>query len=87
MRQKKQKKQWKEYSPAARVSIILIGLVQVTLLSAALLDIRRRPAAAINGSKAIWSALAFVNFVGPIAYFMYGRKEGAKPIAATTEAG
>jgi hypothetical protein len=57
-----------------RRSIVLAGIVQVTLLIAALIDIRRRPAEAINGSKLLWTALAFVNFVGPIAYFIFGRK-------------
>jgi hypothetical protein len=57
-----------------RRGIVLSGLVQFALLAAALLDIRRRPADEINGSKLLWTGLAFVNFVGPIAYFIFGRK-------------
>ena len=38
-----------------------------------LIDIRRRPAADIRGSKRVWTALAFVNFIGPLAYFRFGR--------------
>jgi hypothetical protein len=57
-----------------RRGIVLSGLVQFALLAAALLDIRRRPADEINGSKLLWTGLAFVNFVGPIAYFVFGRK-------------
>jgi hypothetical protein len=66
--------QWNELSAGQRRGIVLAGVVQIALLAAALLDIRRRPADAINGSKLLWTALAFVNFVGPIAYFIFGRK-------------
>jgi hypothetical protein len=78
----KHKKHWKEYSTTSRVTIVIIGLVQITLLVAALWDIRRRPAESINGSKKMWFALAFVNFVGPITYFLFGRKQGAQLIPA-----
>jgi hypothetical protein len=27
-----------------------------------------------QGSKKLWVAAAFVNFVGPLAYFMFGRR-------------
>jgi hypothetical protein len=79
----KQKKQWKELSATTRMRIVVMGIVQFVLLAAALWDIRRRPAEAINGSKKLWYALAFVNFVGPIAYFVVGRKQGAElmPVA------
>jgi predicted membrane protein len=72
----KQKKQWKDFSTMTRVRIIVMGIVQISLLVAALWDIRRRPAEAINGSKKMWYGLAFVNFVGPISYFLFGRKQG-----------
>jgi hypothetical protein len=55
---------------------VLQGIIQLALLAAALRDIHRRPAEEINGSKWLWSAGAFVNFmgIGPIAYFAFGRK-------------
>ena len=68
------KMQWSELSAGQRRGIVLAGVVQIGLLAAALFDIRRRPADQINGSKLLWTALAFVNFVGPIAYFIFGRK-------------
>jgi hypothetical protein len=39
-------------------------------------DIYRHPAEEIRGTKWLWSAAAFVNFmgIGPIAYFLFGRK-------------
>jgi hypothetical protein len=72
------KKQWKDFSTATRVRVVVLGIVQVGLFIAALWDIRRRPAEAINGSKKLWYGLAFVNFVGPISYFLFGRKHGAQ---------
>jgi hypothetical protein len=40
------------------------------------LDIYRRPAEQIKGSKWLWSAMAFANYmgIGPIAYFVFGRR-------------
>lgn len=68
-------KRWQDLSGWQRVSIVVMGTIQVGLLLAALWDIRRRPAEAIRGSKRFWAAAAFVNYVGPIAYFAVGRKQ------------
>jgi len=70
----KKKKKWSELSGPAKAGTVLIGLIQISLLIAALIDIRRRPAEEINGSKALWTGIAFINTVGPIAYFVKGRK-------------
>lgn len=67
-------KQWKDFSTGQKLSIVALGIVQFSLLITALVDIRRRPAEQINGSKRMWTALAFVNYVGPLAYFAFGRK-------------
>ena len=48
--------------------------VQISLLVAALADLRRRPADQLRGTKAMWTAVSFVNFVGPLAYFAFGRR-------------
>jgi hypothetical protein len=68
------RKQWHDLSTAQKVSAVVLIAAQLALLVAALVDIRRRPADKINGSKRLWSAVAFVNFIGPIAYFRFGRK-------------
>ncbi len=67
-------KRWQDLSDIQKIAFILLSFIQVGLLVAALWDIRRRPAAEINGSKLLWTIVAFVNFVGPLAYFMLGRK-------------
>jgi hypothetical protein len=78
-------KKWSELSTGTRVRIILFGLIQVSLMVAALVDIRKRPAEQIKGSKKMWTALAFVNWVGPIAYFVIGRKRGVVSDVAVSE--
>jgi Phospholipase_D-nuclease N-terminal len=67
-------KQWKDLTVAQKRSLVLLGVLQLVLLAAALIDIRRRPADAINGSKRLWTAVVFVNYIGPISYFLFGRK-------------
>lgn len=71
---KKAKKTWKEMSPAARAGFVAVGIVQVALMLAAQRDISKRPAAQINGPKAAWRAAALINFIGPLGYFILGRK-------------
>jgi hypothetical protein len=57
-------KKWSNLTPREKAPFVLRGLVQFALLAAALADIQRRPAEEINGSKWLWSAVAFVNFMG-----------------------
>lgn len=68
------KQRWSDLSTERRAAILAAGAVQLGLLGAALADLRRRPRAEVNGSKALWAAVSFVNFVGPLAYFAFGRK-------------
>ena len=70
-------KQWKDLTHAQQRGIVLLGVLQLALLITALIDIRRRPADAINGSKRLWTAVVFINGIGPIAYFLFGRKRPA----------
>ena len=69
-----QKKRWSELSPGVRAGVVAAGAAQLSLLAAALIDLRRRPARRINGDKRVWTAVSFVNFIGPLAYFAFGRK-------------
>jgi len=71
---KHHKKRWSDMSRGQRAATITGSIIQVGLLAAALWDIDHRPAAGIKGSKKAWTAASFVNFIGPIAYFVFGRK-------------
>ena len=68
------RKQWKDLSRAQRTRIVVQAAIQMALAAWALWDIRHRPANKIKGSKRLWTLAAFVQPVGPIAYFLFGRK-------------
>ena len=76
------RKQWKHLSPGARVGMIGAILVQIALLGAALRDLRARPADEVRGPKGLWMAVAFINYVGPLAYFLVGRKPATRTLPA-----
>jgi hypothetical protein len=67
-------KRWSELSTGQRRGIVFSGVVQVALLIAALVDIWRRSEEEIRGDKRLWTAAAFVNFIGPVSYFLFGRR-------------
>ena len=70
------RKSWNDLDPGQQRAIVAAGMVQVLLAAAALWDLRRRPSEQVRGPKKLWAAAAFVNFVGPLAYFAFGRRRG-----------
>jgi hypothetical protein len=74
-------RRWSELVPTERATIVLLGAVQAGLLAAALRDVRRRPADELTAPKPVWVAACFVNFLGPIAYFAFGRRGPRRPSA------
>lgn len=73
------KKRWNELARPQRIAALVAVSVQLSLLATAQVDILRRPAAEINGSKLFWRLVVFINFLGPMAYFLFGRKRKAHP--------
>lgn len=71
------KRHWRDLSSRQRCGILVASTAQLTLLLAALRDLHRRPADQINGSRGVWVAVSFVNFVGPLSYFLFGRRRRA----------
>ena len=69
------KKRWQDLTVVEKIGVGLMGAVQLMLLLAALWDIRRQPADEIKGGKGWWIAAVFVNFVGPISYFLFGKRK------------
>ncbi|MEE4025585.1 PLDc N-terminal domain-containing protein [Gordonia sp. PKS22-38] len=69
-----EKKRFSQLSPRSRALIIVGAVVQFALQGAALRDLKRRPAAQVRGPKQLWLGVSFLNYVGPIAYFVVGRK-------------
>jgi Phospholipase_D-nuclease N-terminal len=68
------RRRWSALSGRQRGGIIVVGVVQASLSVATLVDLRRRPSTQIRGSKRLWTAAAFVNYVGPLAYVTFGRR-------------
>ncbi len=68
------KKRFSQLPPRSRALIIVGAIVQFALQGAALRDLKRRPAELVKGPKPLWVALSFLNYFGPIAYFVVGRK-------------
>ncbi len=70
-------RKWSEMSTAERVGAAALGTIQVTMAVVAWLDLAKRSADQVNGPKGLWAAIIGVNVVGPIAYFVKGRKRAA----------
>ena len=68
-------RRWQDLSDRQKAGIVVAAIVQVALQAAALIDLRRRRPEQLRGTKRLWTAASFVNFLGPIAYFAFGRKD------------
>ena len=83
-----QKRAWSDLSPREQTGVLVAGSVQLALAATAWADLAKRPAALVNGPKLLWAAVIGLNFVGPITYFVCGRRKapaaGAVPAAVTT---
>lgn len=67
------RRRWRELTPAQRRGTVIAGTVQFTMAAGAWWDLAHRPAEQVNGSKPVWALVIGVNFIGPIAYFLWGR--------------
>ena len=67
---------WSDLSPRTRRLLIAGASVEGVLKIAALVDMKRRPATEIRGSKWVWGPAMIVNSAGaiPLAYFAFGRR-------------
>ena len=74
---------WGDLSERSRKVIIATAIGEAALKTAVLIDIRRRPASQIRGSKRMWIVAAvLVNSagVGPLSYFVFGRRRPAEAV-------
>ena len=68
------KKRWEDLSRRQRVAVVLASTVEVVLTTVALVDLARRPARQVRGTKLRWMLTCFVQPVGPVAYLALGRR-------------
>ena len=69
------KKTWKDMTPQQRTGSIIGGVIQLILAAIAWTDLARRPAEQVNGPKPLWALAITINFIGPISYFIWGRRQ------------
>ncbi|MCQ1948477.1 hypothetical protein NNX28_00855 [Arthrobacter sp. zg-Y859] len=68
------KKKLKDLSSGQKKGLGALTGVQFLLAGAALRDLKKRPKDQIRGSRGWWMAACGINFAGPIAYFLFGRR-------------
>lgn len=67
-------RRWSQLSPRQQRGIAGAGAVQIVLMVAALVSVRRVPEDRIRGSRTAWTLACFVNWIGPLAWFAVGRR-------------
>jgi hypothetical protein len=66
-------RQFKDLSPARRFWVPGVIAAALALVAAAEVDIQRRPAGQVRGSKLLWRLLS-LNALGSASYFRWGRR-------------
>ena len=66
-------RRFKDLSPARRVWVPGLIAAALGLVAAAEVDIQRRPAGEVRGSKLLWRLLS-LNALGSASYFRWGRR-------------
>ncbi|MDI2036723.1 PLDc N-terminal domain-containing protein [Paenarthrobacter nitroguajacolicus] len=77
------KKSWRDMSKGQRVSVLISGALNLALLTAAQRSIGRTPDSQIRGNKTVWRAVSFINFFGPVSYFLFGRRRESGLVGGT----
>ena len=68
------RKKWTELTSGQKAAVVLLGSLQLSLAATAWSDLARRPARQVSGRKGVWAAVIAVNWIGPLAYFRWGRR-------------
>jgi hypothetical protein len=76
----KKRMSWNDMSPGRKVGVFVVGTVQLILAITAWRDLASRADNQVNGSKRLWAAIIAINWVGPIAYFVKGRRQDVPPL-------
>lgn len=67
-------KSWSDLSSSQKRVVVVAGALEAAMTVAALRDLSRRPDSRVRGSKRLWSLGVMVQPVGPVAYFLLGRR-------------
>jgi hypothetical protein len=69
------RRRWADLTPRRRTAVFVAAAVQLSLAAAAWTDLASRAPAEVNGSRTTWAAVIAVNWVGPLAWFRWGRRK------------
>ncbi|MFV8380195.1 PLDc N-terminal domain-containing protein [Corynebacterium hindlerae] len=69
------KLRWSDLDPSAKGWIIGLGAYEILEKLIVWHFIYHTPRSKTRGSKWLWFGLSFINFVGPLAYAVWGRKK------------
>jgi len=67
-------RRWVDLTPGQQTAVLTAASVQLSLAATAWAQLATTPAAEVDGSKARWAAVIAINFVGPLAWFRWGRR-------------
>lgn len=70
----RKKRRWSDLEPWQQKAIIVGGAIETAGTAISLRDLSRRSSDQIRGPKLAWVAASFVQPVGPIAYWLFGRR-------------
>jgi len=68
---------WNDLTSREQAAVLVLASVQLSLAAAAWADLATRPSERVNGHKAAWGVVIGVNFIGPLAYFRWGRVQSS----------
>ena len=65
---------YRRLGPGAQRAVLALLALEAVAITAAEVDIQRRPPDRIRGPKLLWRLIATQNVIGPAAYFGLARK-------------
>ena len=65
---------WRDLEPTERAAIVLGGVVQIALQGRRVARSSPPGGRGAQRLKRVWALVSFVNFLGPIAHFLAGRR-------------
>ena len=71
------KRKWSELSEKQQTALLVLMSVELSLTATAAVDLVRRPAAEVHGSKRWWAVALLIQPVGPVAYLWRHRRSAS----------
>jgi hypothetical protein len=68
-------RRWQDLTPGQQAAVLVAASVQLSLAATAWAQLATTPPEEVNGSRVRWALLIAVNWVGPLAWFRWGRRD------------